>query len=89
MQPLIIVTVSWSGDAPVMCFVIALYPFDVRTVPDSTCWLAVVKIYLRRVSNDGSYKCDGNPMDALVTAAARTLAAGDSRRCLEAGRPAR
>jgi len=31
----------------------------------------------RRTSNDGSYKCDGIPMDSLITAAARALAAGD------------
>src|SRR2546422_7668883 len=31
----------------------------------------------RRASNDGSYKCDGIPMDSLITAAARALAAGD------------
>src|SRR6202790_4074549 len=31
----------------------------------------------RRVSNEGSYKCDGIPMDSLITAAARALAAGD------------
>jgi hypothetical protein len=27
--------------------------------------------------NRGSYKCDGIPMDSLITAAARALAAGD------------
>src|SRR5574341_196823 len=31
----------------------------------------------RRVSNGGSDKCDGIPMDSLITAAARALAAGD------------
>src|ERR1700692_772085 len=31
----------------------------------------------RRASNGGSYKCDGIPMDSLITAAARALAAGD------------
>src|SRR2546422_249209 len=31
----------------------------------------------RRASNDGSYKCDGIPMDSLITAAGRALAAGD------------
>src|SRR5580692_9465221 len=31
----------------------------------------------RRASEDGSYKCDGNLMDSLITAAARALAAGD------------
>ncbi len=29
------------------------------------------------MSNDGSYKRDGIPMDSLITAAARALAAGD------------
>jgi hypothetical protein len=31
----------------------------------------------RRISNQGSYKCDGIRMDSLITAAARALAAGD------------
>src|SRR5215510_1025396 len=31
----------------------------------------------RRASNGGSYKFDGIPMDSLITAAARALAAGD------------
>jgi len=31
----------------------------------------------RRNPDDGSYKCDGIPMDSLITAAARALAAGD------------
>src|SRR6202790_874994 len=31
----------------------------------------------RRASNGGSDKCDGIPMDSLITAAARALAAGD------------
>src|SRR5215510_14424688 len=31
----------------------------------------------RRVSNGGSDKCGGIPMDSLITAAARALAAGD------------
>src|SRR5258708_22340166 len=37
----------------------------------------VMRYIKRRVSNDGSYKCDGIPMDSLITAAARALAAGD------------
>jgi hypothetical protein len=35
------------------------------------------EITKRRVSNVGSYKCDEIPMDSLITAAARALAAGD------------
>src|SRR5215510_14553356 len=31
----------------------------------------------RRVSNGGSDKCDGIPMDSVITAAARALAVGD------------
>src|SRR6202043_3188383 len=31
----------------------------------------------RRLSNDGSDKCGGIPVDSLITAAARALAAGD------------
>src|SRR5258708_32841133 len=37
----------------------------------------VMRYIKRRVSNGGSYKCDGIPMDSLITAAARALAAGD------------
>jgi hypothetical protein len=75
MQSLIIVTFSWSSDAAVMCFVIALHSFVVRSAFDSTFRLVVVKIYWRRVSNDGSYTCDGIPMDSLIKAAAPALAA--------------
>src|ERR1700676_4462403 len=39
----------------------------------------------RRTSNDGSYKCDGIPMDSLITAAARALAAGDPLGALKRG----
>jgi hypothetical protein len=31
------------------------------------------EIHLHQVSNGGSYKCDGIPMDSLITAAARRL----------------
>jgi hypothetical protein len=60
MQPLIIVTFSWSSGAPVMRFVIALHSFVVRSVLDSTL---VAKYIWRWVANDGSYECDGIPMD--------------------------
>jgi len=59
MQSLIIVTFSWSSDAALMCFVIALHSFVVRSAFDSTFRLVVAEIYWRRVSNDGSYTCDG------------------------------
>src|SRR5207245_3131771 len=39
--------------------------------------LRVMKYIYRQVSNRGSYKCGGIPMDSLITAAARALAAGD------------
>jgi hypothetical protein len=85
MQSLIIVTFSWSSDAAVMCFFISLHSFVVRSAFDSTFRLVVAEIYWRRVSNDGSYTCDGIPMDALITAAARALAAaGDPDRGLVA-----
>src|SRR6195256_1388477 len=32
---------------------------------------------MRQISNDGSDKCGGIPMDSLITAAAHALAAGD------------
>jgi hypothetical protein len=85
MQSLIIVTFSRSSDAAVMCFVIALHSFVVRSAFDSTFRLVVAEIYWRRVSNDGSYTCDGIPMDSLIKAAARALAAaGDPDRGLVA-----
>src|ERR1700676_5021863 len=41
----------------------------------------------RRASNDGSDKCGGIPMDSLITAAARALAAGDPPGALKRGAP--
>src|SRR5882672_8597172 len=35
-----------------------------RSFLDTTRWLLVVRYSKRRVSNDGSYKCDGIPMDS-------------------------
>jgi hypothetical protein len=75
MQSLIIVTFSWSSDAALTCFVIALHSFVVRSAFDSTFRLVVAEIYWRRVSDDGSYTCDGIPMDSLIKAAAPALAA--------------
>jgi hypothetical protein len=80
MQSLIIMTFSRSSDAAVMCFVIALHSFVVRSAFDSTFRLVVAEIYWRPVSNDGSYTCDGIPTDSLIKAAARALAAGDPDR---------
>jgi hypothetical protein len=42
MQRLIIVTFSWSSDALVMCFIMSLHSFIVRSVLDSTFRLVVV-----------------------------------------------
>src|SRR5277367_6610942 len=36
-----------------------------------------MRYYGRRISKGGSYKCDGIPMDSVISAAARALAAGD------------
>jgi len=44
---------------------------------ETTRWSLVVGYSKRRTPNTGSYKCDGIPMDSLITAAARALAAGD------------
>src|ERR1700719_1209786 len=74
---------SHSLRVVVMCFVIALVSFlrvslVVRSVLDTTCFVGGREIDLScRVSNGESYKCDGIPMDSLITAAARALAAGD------------
>src|SRR6201984_2311380 len=56
---------SHSSRVPVMCFVITLHSLDGRRIDE------------RRIPNGGSDKCGGIPMDALITAAARALAAGD------------
>jgi hypothetical protein len=39
--------------------------------------LLVMSLLGTGVSDGGSYKCDGIPMDSLITAAARALATGD------------
>jgi hypothetical protein len=57
-----------------MCFVIALSPQVSRDDPVVVRHEIEIK---RRVSNGESYKCDGIPMDSLITAAARALAPGD------------
>src|SRR3989441_5140354 len=55
-----------------MCFVIALLLPSIR--PDGRwSWDTFSAGY----RNGGSDKCDGIPMDSLITAAARALAAGD------------
>src|SRR5207247_5689244 len=63
---------SQSFRVPVLCFVIAVL----------LSWLRFGGCRSRdKLSagcrDDGSYKCDGIPMDSLITAAARALAAGD------------
>src|SRR5207244_6576780 len=68
-----------SSRVPILCFVIALVSslrvsirFSIRL---GSCWSRDdLGIGYR---NDGSYKCGGIPMDSLITAAARALAAGD------------
>src|SRR5213592_4120872 len=63
---------SHSLRVPVMCFVIALLLPSIR--PDGRwSWDTLSAGY----RNGGSDKCDGIPMDSLITAAARALAAGD------------
>src|SRR6266853_768983 len=69
---------SHSSRFPVMCFVIAVsflrvsIRFSIRL---GGCWSRDKLSAGYR--NDGSYKCGGIPMDSLITAAARALAAGD------------
>src|SRR6266404_4688310 len=69
---------SHSSRVPVMCFVIAVsflrvsIRFSIRL---GGCWSRDKLSAGYR--NDGSYKCGGIPMDSLITAAARALAAGD------------
>src|SRR5713101_4223163 len=69
---------SHSSRVPVMCFVIAVsflrvsIRFSIRL---GDCWSRDKLSAGYR--NDGSYKCGGIPMDSLITAAARALAAGD------------
>src|SRR5207253_702142 len=63
---------SHSLRVPVMCFVIALLLPSIR--PDGRwSWDTFSAGY----RNGGSDKCDGIPMDSLITAAARALAGGD------------
>src|SRR5216110_1157718 len=63
---------SHSLRVPVMCFVIALLLPSIR--PDGRwSWDTLSAGY----RNGGSDKCDGIPMDSLISAAARALAAGD------------
>src|SRR5213593_635633 len=63
---------SHSLRVPVMCFVIALLLPSIR--PDGRwSW----DTFSAGVSNGGSDKCGGIPMDSLITAAARALAVGD------------
>src|SRR5205809_639715 len=63
---------SHSLRVPVMCFVIALLLPSIR--PDGRWSWDTLSVGYR---HDGSDKCDGIPMDSLITAAARALAAGD------------
>jgi hypothetical protein len=74
MHPLTIITFSWSSDCT------SSSPFTPRSF---CCGFDVsiggCDIYWRRISNDGSYKCDGIPMDSLITAAARALGADETR----------
>src|SRR6266700_3972338 len=63
---------SHSFRVPVMCFVIALLLSSFRF---GGCWSR--DKLSAGCRNDGSYKCGGIPMDSLITAAARALAAGD------------
>src|SRR5438445_5167056 len=63
---------SHSLRVPVMCFVIALLLPSIR--PDGRWSWDTFNAGCR---NDGSDKCGGIPMDSLITAAARALAAGD------------
>src|SRR5213594_64200 len=61
-----------------MCFVIALLLPSIR--PDGRwSWDTLSAGY----RNGGSDKCDGIPMDSLITAAARALAAGDPLAALQ------
>src|SRR5437660_11025433 len=63
---------SQSLRVPVLCFVIAVLLSWLRF---GGCWSR--DKLSAGCHNDGSYKCDGIPMDSLITAAARALAAGD------------
>src|SRR5580765_1514706 len=72
---------SHSLRVPVMCFVIAFLSFFGSALPPrlsmrlgSCC---SCDTFSAGYSNGGSDKCDGIPMDSLITAAARALAAGD------------
>src|SRR4030095_1448221 len=69
--------VSQSFRVPVLCFVIARLSFlrcDLAIRPGRrSSWDTFSAGY----RNSGSDKCDGIPMDSLITAAARALAAGD------------
>src|SRR5713101_6370672 len=56
---------SHSLPVPITCFVIVLFSFGSRDKLNAG------------YRNDGSDKCGGIPMDSLITAAARALAAGD------------
>jgi hypothetical protein len=51
--------------------------FVVRSVLDTTCLLVVLRLDEHRPSNAGRDKCGGIPMDSLIMAAARALAASD------------
>src|SRR5258708_11460473 len=71
---------SHSSCVPVLCVVIALLLFLWMSFIVSRYDLVVVGHEIDssgQASNDGSDKCDGIPMDSLITAAARALAAGD------------
>src|SRR5258708_5124264 len=71
-----------------MCFVIAVsflrvsIRFSIRL---GGCWSRDKLSAGYR--NDGSYKCGGIPLDSLITAAARALAAGDPLGALKRGAP--
>src|SRR5882724_5135329 len=64
---------SHSLRVPVMCFVIVLVSF-LSVQFGGYCSQDKLNAGYR---NDGSDKCGGIPMDSLITAAARALAAGD------------
>src|SRR6202049_1774196 len=64
---------SHSLRVPIKCFVIVLLAFPSVQFSD---YCSQDKLSAR-YRNDGSDKCGGIPMDSLITAAARALAAGD------------
>src|SRR3546814_6836632 len=62
----------------VVCVLIALAPsFGYTIAARHGRWCLSLEIPSARHRQGGSDKCDGIPMDSLITAAARALAAGD------------